>query len=340
MKKYPSAVLSLVSFVAFSLLFIAGQARGQIVFQDNFDDLLSEFNWAVNRSGSDSVANFAFNYADLGIPPAPHSNGTTVGLGFLVNQGFDPTSTAGAFQGISVSPLGQSFTGDFQIRFDMWLNFVGPFPDGGSGTTQAASFGWGTSGSGTQWADTKHSAMFAATLDGGSDRDYRAYLRELATEAGATIDPSIYTSVYAAGTLGDLSVNDARNDTNAYYSVFGGKSAPAAQLADFPTQTGTTRPGALGMAWRDVVLEKIGNNISWTVDGVLIATIPLEAAVLGGDNLFLGMFDTNANASIEPHDELNTAIFDNIVVEVIPEPTSLSLLGLAVAGVGFRRRRA
>jgi hypothetical protein len=257
----------------------------------------------------------------------------------LVNQGFDPLTTAGTLQGISASPLGQSFTGDFKIHFDMWLNFVGPFPPGGSGTTQAGSFGWGTSGASTQWAAAKNSAMFAATLDGGSNQDYRAYLRELAPLAGATIDPSVNTGVYAAGITADQSANDARNDSNTYYAGLGGKTAPAAQILLYPAQTGATRPGALGMAWRDVVLEKSGNNFTWTVDGLLIATIPLDTAVLGGDTLFVGMFDTNDTASNDPNDFLNNAIFDNITVEIIPEPTALTFLGVAAAGLGLRRRR-
>ena len=113
------------SFLAASLsvLILAGSASGQIVFQDNFDDLLSGANWAVNRgsdtgSGIDSDADFAYNYANIGVPPAPHSNGTTIGMRFLVNPGLDPASNVGTFQGISASPLGQTFTGDFRIRFD------------------------------------------------------------------------------------------------------------------------------------------------------------------------------------------------------------------------------
>jgi hypothetical protein len=46
---------------------------------------------------------------------------------FLVNQGLDPVTTDGAFQGISAHPLDemtvpQAFSGDFRIRFDAWMN--------------------------------------------------------------------------------------------------------------------------------------------------------------------------------------------------------------------------
>ena len=76
---------------------------------------------------------------------------------FLVNQGLDPVTTDGAFQGISAHPLDEmvaprAFSGDFRICFDAWMNVIGPFPGGGSGSTQMASFGWGTNGGNTQGA--------------------------------------------------------------------------------------------------------------------------------------------------------------------------------------------
>src|SRR5215207_3947261 len=74
-----------------------------IVFADDFDSGFSGSFWNTNRSGGDSVADFAFDYSTLGIPSAPHSvvPGTTIGMRFLVNQ------SAGVFQGISASPLSQ-----------------------------------------------------------------------------------------------------------------------------------------------------------------------------------------------------------------------------------------
>ncbi len=334
--KIPSALFA--AAITFCIVAFSGTARGQSVFQDNFDDQNGALRWLFNRStgNGDSSVDFAYNYADIGIPAAPRSNGSTFGMRFLVNQGLDPLSDVGEFQGISASPIDQHFAGDFRIRFDLWMNVIGPFPGGGSGSTQSASFGLGTSGATVQWAGEKHSAMFAVTGDGGSTQDYRAYLRELAASAGATIDPAL--GVYAAGSVTGGN-DDARSDTNAYYNVFGEQSAPPAQLADFPGQTGMTRPGAFGMAWRDVVIEKSGNTVTWTADGILLATVPIETAVFGGDNIFFGMFDINGTASTDPNDFLGTAIFDNIEVQVIPEPTTFALIGMAAGILGIRRSR-
>jgi hypothetical protein len=303
-------------------------ASAAIVYQDNFDSGLSGNSWNTNLSHSDAFVDYAFNYASLGIPAAPNSTNSTVGMRFLVNQ------SAGVFQGISASPIAQTFTGDFVIRFDLWMNFIGPFPAGGSGSTQSSSFGWGTSGSSTQWAASKHSVMFTATLDGGSAQDYRAYLVELAPAAGAPIAPD--TGVYAAGTT---TTPDSRNASDPYYAGFGGVSAPAEQVTLYGSQTGTTQVGSIGMSWHEVIIQKSGDNVSWFVDELRIATVPTAGATLGGENIFFGMFDTNSGSSTDPNDFLNTVIYDNISVEVIPEPASFALCGVAVAGMLLRRRR-
>jgi hypothetical protein len=288
------------------------------IWSENFD-IDPTANWTVNGGPSDETANFFFDYSSVGIPSAPNSAGTTRGMKLQANL------TDGIFGGFSVSPTGQSFIGDYTLRFDWWANFNGPFPGGGNGSTNLSTFGAGTSGTVTQWpGGTQDSVWFGATGDGGSAADYRAY-----SSAAPTSYPS-GNAVYAAP-------GGAINNTNAYYSVFGGVTAPAAQVTLFPQQTGTTQVGAAGMQWHDVEIRKYGSTMTWLIDGLLIATIDLNTVTLGGNNIFFGHSDINATSSNDPNDvHLLFTLIDN--VRVIPEPSSLSLVGLAAA-MGLRRRR-
>src|SRR4030095_7341649 len=113
----------------------------------------------------------------IGIPPAPHSTGgSTRGMKLQANTDPATQPAAGIVSGVSVSPFGGDFTGNYQLRFDMWLNFHGPLDFGGPGTTQVTGAGVGTAGVGVQIAGrTPDAVYFGATGDGGSSSDYRPH---------------------------------------------------------------------------------------------------------------------------------------------------------------------
>lgn len=296
-------------------------ATAQVVYSDNFDAGTSASGWTASLSHADASANFAYNYGAIGIPSAPNSSGgSTVGMNFVVNQ------NAGVFQGISASPNGFGVTGGFRMTFDMWLNYVGPLGVGGSGTTQLGSFGWGVTGSTASWAATtaaNSGVMFATTLDGGSGSDYRAY-------TNAFIAPALPV-YYPAG---------SQNNSATYYtSRFAPQSAPVGQVGLFPGQTGSTDPGEAAFKWYQVVIERIDNTMTWTIDGHLISSVPMNGVNVAGNNIFFGMFDSNSGSSADVNDFLNTAIFDNVVVSV-PEPTSATIVGLGLAFMIRRMRKA
>jgi hypothetical protein len=304
------------------LVCVPGLAFGSLYLEDFEVDPTA--NWTINDPGlSDTLADFYYDYSLIGVPPAPNGPATTRGLKMTCNN------TGGVFSGFSVSPTGESFSGNYIVTFDMWLNYVGPLGPGGSGTTQLGEMGIGTAGNVAVWPGSapKESVMFATTLDGGSSVDYRAY-----SSAAPTGYPDA-SPVFAAGAHAGN-----RDNIDPYYTgAFPSVSAPAAQVALYPGQTGSTDAGEASFAWREVEIKVLNDMASWSIDGTLIATVDLTTVTLGGGDILFGHSDTNTGSSTDPNDYLlNVTLIDNIVV--IPEPATLVLLGAGVPLL-LRRRR-
>jgi hypothetical protein len=296
---------------------VSAPAFGSLYVEDFNADHTA--NWTVNDPGlSDIEANFFYDYSAIGVPSANGSD--TLGLKMTCNN------SGGVFSGFSVSPTGESFSGNYTVSFDMWQNYVGPVGPGGSGTTQLSMMGVGTAGNVAVWpgSSPKESVMFAVTLDGGSSVDYRVYssVNDFGYPEG---DP-----VFASG--------GGRNGSDPYYTAAfpGGDAAPGDQVTLFPGQTGATDPGEVAFAWRHIDIDVLNDMATWSIDGTPIATVDLSTVSLGGGNFLLGHSDTNNSSSTDPNDSLlNVTLIDNIVVT--PEPASLSLL--AIGGLALLRRR-
>jgi hypothetical protein len=297
-----------------------GVAAGPVVFRDNFDtDTAAQ--WTVNEAHADlNRATFNWDYSTFGIPPAPNTtNNATRGLRLEANIG-----DVGTFTGLSVSPNDFGVEGDYRLKFDVWMNYNGPLPAGGSGSTMSFSAGVGTSGTGAQFpANNIEGVLFSVTGDGGSSSDWRAYVAPGAPLAGDT-------GAYAAGTH-----TAVQNSTNEYYSVFGRATAPEAQLALFPEQEGAVSSGAPGMAWHEMTIEKRGTNITWFLDNLRIATITLTNKEIS-TNIFVGFFDINAgNAG---NKELRFGLVDNLVVERLETapPNDVTIGGISRVGANIQ----
>src|SRR5262245_19197042 len=298
---------------------------GAVLYSDDFD-VDHTANWTVNNNGAGTnAANIFFDYSTVGIPSAPHSTGgTTRGLKLGANLNSATAPGSGNITGISVSPTGQSFTGDYKLRFDWWSNYIGPLNVGATGSTMLSEYGVMSSGTSSNFPGTADGVWFAATGDGQSSADYRMYSPERQTSydifpgSGNPLDAH---AVYAAG---------SRNQSAALYMATfpAGATAPGIQAAE-PTQTSSTPAGAAGIRWHDVELTKLGPNVTWSVNGVLLGTVDTSFFSTGGTNILFGHADTNltTNSSAALLEELQFTLIDN--VRVVPEPASAVLLLIA-----------
>ncbi|BBO34823.1 PEP-CTERM sorting domain-containing protein [Lacipirellula parvula] len=324
--------------LAGALCALAGaSAQAATLYSENFDVNVTP-NWTVNSNGAGTnAANFFYDYSAMGIPSAPNSGGSTVGMKLQANiSGTGPAS--GIIPGISASPTGQSFSGDYKLQFDWWQNWIGGTTGGigntagGSGSTQLSTYGIMSSGTVSNYAGAADSVFFGATGDGASAADFRAY------------SPAKTTGYI----VGDAAATYAAASTNSsaalYQTLFpAGATVPAAQNTAFPTtQFGTSVAGAAGFRWHNVVIEKVGAIVTWTIDGTLVATVNTTGITTGGNNILFGMADTSLGAGTPAATfaAVDFTLIDNVrVTNNVPEPASLALVGLAGLGLAAARRR-
>jgi hypothetical protein len=269
--------------LAWALLLCAGLpacsvAAQSALFTDDFDAGTSAANWRTFDTG-DATANFAYDYSAVGIPPAPRSvGGTTIGLRFSVNN------ISGATHAISAYPVGQSFSGDYLLKFDLWLNYNGG-PGGGTGSTEFSIAGINHTGTQVHWPENPASDgfSFAVTGEGGAWEDYRAYR-----------GPTMRSGVYIAG---------SQNHTHSFYQAL------------FPSPTYETQ-GAPGKHWVEVEISQRDGAIEWRLNGTVIST-RIDTAYTEG-NLLLGYMDTFTSIANPAAD--NFVIYDNVRIETFPPP--------------------
>ena len=280
------------------------------VFADNFD-VNSSANWSLNQSSTtNSRVAFAYDYHGYGIPSAPNSvGGTTKGVKFEVNY------TGAGVAALNISPVGQAFAGNYRLHYDMWINSNGPYPQGGTGSTQLQTAGLGTDGSRVEWNTGNSDGVFFAVDGDGQGTDTAPDVRACV----GTVLQNTNTGVYVGGTNTSI-----RRSSDPYYSnVFpGGQTAPTVQA-----QTGALATGTVGFAWRDVVVNKSGNILEWFIDGLKIASV--TNASLTASNIFIGYWDPFS--SLSDNTNLSFGLVDNLRVEVPAVAPSITAQPVPVA---------
>ena len=306
--------------IAAGTVYLSADARAVLtLLSDTFDTAASSANYNEAKT-ADAAAVFGFDYSALGIGVAPNTtDGSTTGLRFSANE------SAGATNGITLHTV-QSFTGEYTVRFDAWINANGPFPLGGAGSTEFLTAGVGGDGTTVNLSDLTPTGVGAWTAvdgEGGSFRDYRAF-----KDAGEQFPGS---GQFAAGT--DTSAN---NNSNPYYSPFGDVNVDA--LNQGGSQTGTTAAGSFGFEWHEVELSVEDGFMTWAINGLEIATLnPNIGASFSTDgSVTLGYQDISSSISDSPTHSFG--LIDNLTVTAIPEPSSVFLLS-AIGAVGLVKRR-
>jgi hypothetical protein len=309
MKRTAIAVLAGITILA--LAGAANVAAADVLYSSAMDSVAG---WTVNAT-ADTSYQFGFDYSTLGIPASPNGGGTTTGLQMKANL------TTGTANYLVATPTGFSVGGTYAVTFDFWVNVNGPFPVGGGGSTEFLGGGVGYDGVTAE----KDGSMLLVTGEGGSSRDYRMY-----REGG---------EVFTASGQYDTASNNSSDV--AISAQFPGQAAPAAQQAAYPQQTGTMADGTAGFAWHEMVVTVDGGagTVNFAIDGLSIGTLDpaVQAPVptTGSIQVMYGDLFT----SVSDHSDLSFGLVDNLRVTraVVPEPASLSLLGLG--GLALLRRR-
>ena len=292
------------------------------VVTDNFDTDTSA-NYAIQSSGL-TANTFAFDYSTMGIPSAPSTVGGTT-LGLMLEANMDALNP-----GVAAITLhtNQSFTGDRVISFDAWVNANGPFPAGGGGSTEFVTCGVGGDGTTVnQGGASGLGAWFAASGEGGSSRDYRAY-----KDAGEQFPASgQYCSSSAS----------ANNNSDPYYAQFGGIDVgnlpvQGANNGGPAQQTGVTATGSIGFAWhRFVVTVDVDGGtggaplVTWSVDGRGFVQLDagIGSAFVSDGTVTIGYMDIFS--SVSDNAALSFGLIDNLRIAT-PAPAALQMTEIVV----------
>lgn len=298
MKTNPSVVAVVILILAGACLMVPRVHAQSLLFSDAFEtDTSSE--WDVFEGSGNGVADFSaefgFDYSASQIPPAPNTEGdTTLGLKFTVNNNDDVADTAA----VSVYPKGQNFSGNYAVRFDMWINYNGG-AWGGSGSTEFGIFGINHSADKVNWANGTDSdgVWFAVTGEGGAGRDYRSYdgISGLAPEELQGFDASFL---------------DRDGDGAVEFNVNSGQESDFPLKMVFPVPPSET-PGAVGKQWVQGEVRQRDDEITWLLNGHVIAR-RLNFSEFNSGNVMIGYMDIFTSIA-DPREE-NFVIYDNVRV--------------------------
>ncbi len=224
-------------------------------------------NWitrfGANNSIFDAEVKWAFDYSALGIPPAPASLGSSVGVLVQVNK---TNSTAAGSAGINLYPASATFSGNYALRFDMFLQV------GGGSTTEHALAGLNHSTLFTNRAT--QSADANATVRGGD-----GVFAGIASDASNLRDWAAYTFLGATNAVSVLTNRAASTLTASL-------PAPPYSFAGSPGITSNS----VTKTWTEIELSQSNNVVTLKANNNHIFSVPNTTPYKSGA-FMLGMND-------------------------------------------------
>ncbi|MAT69870.1 MAG: hypothetical protein CMJ58_10135 [Planctomycetaceae bacterium] len=287
----------------------AASAQAQVLISDDFESdssasytIVDDSNAASGDGEADSTVTFNFDYSALGIAAAPNSSGGTSGLYLTVNNTSSDNGGDGALQEDHVTVFNNlNITAPvYTLSVDMYMGVEA----GQSGSTEFAHIG--VAGSTADFLSiftpiVANGHFISITGEGGSSSDYRHATP--GTPAVNSGDPSYLNSTNTTNATGDV-----------YQALF---PAPA----DFP--------GSPGNLWTTLTIDVTPYNVTYSLDGTPIIRTPVEE-----NEGLVGLGYTDPFDSVGPH----FVIYDNLTVTEVPEPATVVLSVLGLAGVAALRR--
>lgn len=287
------------------LLGVASTGAFAQIITDDFE-VDTSGDYTVVQNAADGTTTFNYDYSVNGIPTAPNSTGgSTNGLRFTANDTAGVEMAITAFHNTAVN------VPEFRLTVDVWMNIDANVTNGSTEHGHVGVAGDGSTVNSLFNPITGSGHFLAFTGEGGSSSDFRHRLQSGLTNSGD------------ASYLNDLNTTNATGDT--YQNIFSNAN-------------GYAFAGSPGNNWATLEIEVLGGEITYLFNGTpIISTSATGDGFSDADGNLVSLGYGDLFSSVAAPFQGQFVIYDNLTVEVIPEPASLALLGLG--GLMMLRRR-